>query len=405
MHGVAQDVTDEQRSEETRVRLEAQLRAAQKLEAIGTLAGGIAHDFNNILAAIMGYVELAKSDVPDHAVLQADLDEVFKATVRAKELVQQILAFSRQPERGSQLVRLQTVVKESMKLLRPGLPSTVEITDRIDSTTPLVQGDATQLQQVVVQLVTNAAHSVPDRGGVVEVKVAPAWVDEPMAAANPGLKAGRHATLCVRDEGHGMTPEVLERIFDPFFTTKTPGEGTGLGLSVVRSIVKAHHGAILVQSAPDQGSTFAVYLPAVDTQADSIPNGTVPLVRANGQRVLLVDDEPALAEAGRRWLEGVGYRVTVFTSGPAAWEAFQKQPGGFDLAVTDYTMPGLTGADLARRMLSLRPGLPILLTTGYSAQLTGETVAASGARAVLMKPYTPERLCEMIQQCLSVKTG
>jgi signal transduction histidine kinase/ActR/RegA family two-component response regulator len=389
---IARDITG-------RKRLEAQMRQAQKMEALGTLAGGVAHDFNNILAVIMAQTEMAMDGLPEGGELWQQLQQILVAADRARNLVQQILTFSRRTEQERRPVAVQAIVAEAMRLLRASLPATVEFRQQIEPGRALVLADPTQLHQVVLNLCANAEHAMRERGGLLDVQLKTVEVDAEFAAAYPPLHPGSHAKLTVRDTGHGMTPRVLERIFDPFFTTKPRGEGTGMGLSVVHGIVANHGGAIAVESAPGRGTRFDVYLPRCDaTEPPEIP--VEAPTRGRGERILLVDDEPLLARIGGATLERLGYRVSSYTDVREALEAFRADPDAFDLVITDQTMPQVTGETLARELLRLRPRLPIILCTGFSHTTTEDKARSLGIRALLMKPVSRQELCLTVQRLL-----
>ncbi len=398
--GFARDVSERKRAEEERARLEAQLRQAQKLETIGTLAGGIAHDFNNILAGVLGYVQLALLEIPKESPVRADIEEVQRAANRAADLARQILVFSRRSEQKLQLVLLDDVVQEALKLLRPSLPTTIDIRRTIEPETPLVLADPSQIHQVLMNLGTNAAHAMRGGGmlavGLSRVDIATGQDDIPVT-----LLPGRYARLSVRDTGHGMDHATLERIFEPFFTTKPTGEGTGLGLSVVHGIVTKHGGAIVVDSALGAGTTFTVYLPAAAAAAESKPATTTGPAELSGhEHVLVVDDDPAIAQVTQRLLERQGYRVTARTSSPEALELLRVDAGQFDLMLTDQTMPGLTGLQLAEAALQLRPELPIILTSGMEDTPLADQGRALGVREFLVKPVNIRDLGEAIRRVL-----
>ncbi|GIX49425.1 MAG: histidine kinase [Candidatus Tectimicrobiota bacterium] len=383
-----------------RKRLEAQLLQAQKMEAIGTLAGGIAHDFNNILAAILGYAELALFDVPEGSPLWCNVQEILTAGRRGRDLVRQILAFSRQRPPQRQPVRLRPLVQEALTLLRASLPSTVELRLRLEAEADTVLADPTQLQQVLMNLCTNAEHAMRPAGGVLEIGLDTVAVTPEFAAAHPPLRPGAHLRLRVRDSGCGMPPEVVSRIFDPFFTTKAPGEGTGMGLAVVHGIVTGHGGAITVESAPGQGTTFDVYLPPADPAPAAAAAAAEPLPQGRG-RILFVDDEPALAQLGQELLSHLGYQVTAYTSSREALAAFRAAPQDFDLVITDQTMPQLTGEALVQELRRLRPDLPIILCTGFSHTLSEAKVAALGLQGFLYKPLVASELAAAVQRALA----
>jgi signal transduction histidine kinase/ActR/RegA family two-component response regulator len=390
---VARDITE-------RTRLEAQLRQVQKMQAIGTLAGGIAHDFNNILAAIMGYSELALYDVPHGSRIQRHLEEVLTAGKRARDLVQQILAFSRQRPPERQPVRLHLLISDVLRMLRASLPSTIAMHPRLTSTAGTVLADPTQLQQVLMNLGTNAEHAMRDSGGVLVVHLDAVEVTADFAAAHAPLTPGPHACIMIRDTGHGMAPEVMERIFEPFFTTKAVGEGTGMGLAVVDGIIASHGGAITVASTPGQGTTFAIYLPRIDTDTPSLDVPEEPPMPQGHGRILFVDDESTLADMTAEMLSCLGYDATVCTSSVEALKTFQAAPWQFDAVITDQTMPVMTGERLVRELRRIRPDIPIILCTGFSHTMTTSKVQALSVDAFLLKPLRLRELGMALQQVL-----
>ncbi len=381
-----------------RKKLEGQLRQAQKMEAIGTLAGGIAHDFNNILVPILGFADLAIWNLPAGSKARENLNEVVKAGIRAKDLVRQILAFSRETEGERRPIQLVPIVKEALKLLRAALPSTIEIRQNIAPDTGVVNGDPTQIHQIMMNLCTNAEHAMLE-GGVLEVSLANVELDEEFCSKHKGLTADSHVRLTVGDTGRGMDKETLTRIFDPFFTTKGPGEGTGMGLSVVHGIVKSHGGDITVYSEPGVGTTFQVYLPVVKSLAEARPE-TVEPVPGGTESILIVDDDAVVAEIGRETLERLGYCVTTRTSSIEALELFRAKPGEFDLVITDQTMPHMTGTDLAAEILRIRPDIPIILCTGFSHVITPEKARARGIQEFVMKPIVGAELGRTVRRVL-----
>jgi PAS domain S-box-containing protein len=394
------DISARKSAEAHRERLEQQLRQSQKMEAIGTLAGGIAHDFNNILTAILGYAELLRAQVRGQTGVEERLAEIAKAGARAKDLVSQILTFSRRQDHSRKAMSLGPAIDEALKLLRAAIPASIEIDVEVDPDLPPVLADATQIHQVVMNLATNAAAAMAGGPGRLRVRCTSVDLDGALAA-DAGLSAGRFVRLVIEDTGCGMAPEVVERIFDPFFTTKGPGEGTGLGLSVVHGIVKAHEGAIFVESRVGEGTAFRIYFPAL---LDRQPAGARPrtgTTEGRGEHVLCVDDEPALIELLRDQLATLGYRVTAHVSPTEALAEFLEHPLDFDVLLTDLTMPGLSGADLAEKVLAVRPDLPIVMATGYGRVMSEERARELGLRPLLYKPFTMVALGDAIQDALA----
>ncbi|MHC1742544.1 MAG: PAS domain S-box protein [Syntrophobacteraceae bacterium] len=393
------DVTDRVKAVEEKAKVESQLRQAQKLEAIGTLAGGIAHDFNNVLSPIIGYTEMALDDIPESSTTRYDLEQVLTAASRAKELVKQILTFSRLKQ--DELMRptdIDMVLREALNMLRASLPSTVEIRQNLHKGSAVA--NATEIHQVVVNLCTNAAHAMHGRG-TLDVSLTEVTLEGqdllqlPLAHLGPGS----YLKTTVKDTGHGMRPEIMDQIFDPYFTTKGVGEGTGLGLAVVHGIVMRHGGAITVQSTLGEGSVFDVYLPATLKAMGPEIEHTEALPRGD-ERILLVDDEPMIVDMSVKMLTQLGYRVTASTDPTEALATFRSDPDRFDLVITDFTMPRLTGMDLAKGILVIRPETPILLCTGFNERLTPEMVDEAGIRQVVLKPFEKRRLAKIIREVL-----
>ncbi len=384
-----------------RNRLEAQLRQAQKLEAIGTLAGGIAHDFNNILAAIIGYTELSLQRLSASDPIGRNLEEVRRASMRAKDLVKQILSFSRMMEREERLVLdVVPVMKEGIRFIRASLPTSIELSVDIPKTPMMVMANPTHMHQILLNLCTNASHAM-EEGGLLKVGLSEIRTDSSMRLHVPGLHEGRYIQLSVSDTGHGMDKAVMERIFDPYFTTKQVGKGSGLGLAVVHGIVKRYGGAIRVQSERGKGALFEIFIPVADSTARVENNERVGIVKGDGQRILLVDDEQALVEVGQAILSRLGYEVVATTTDSvAALELFRREPGSFDLIITDYTMPHMTGLDLSKEILSIKPEMPIILCTGFSEKISEQVAKEAGIRELAMKPVTLQSLSEMIQKAL-----
>ncbi|MGD0234607.1 MAG: PAS domain S-box protein [Syntrophorhabdales bacterium] len=392
---VFRDATDQ-------IAMEARLRESQKLEAIGTLAGGIAHDFNNILAAIIGFTQMATDDAEKGSRQERDLKHVLKAGIRGRDLVKQILAFSRKSQSKKSLLRVSALIEESLKLLRATLPSTLTIHSNVVSESGFVLGDPTQLQQVIINLCTNAAHAMREKGGVVSVELSDFGFSAAGEAPVPDLAPGAYLKLTVKDTGEGIPREHLDRIFEPFFTTKKPGEGSGLGLAVAHGIAESHGGAITVASEPGKGSTFTVYLPKdIEAQAEKVPEEAG--LATGHERILFIDDEEALAEMGEQMLIGLGYQAVRKTSSREALALFRLDPSKFDLVVTDQTMPEMTGIQLAGEILTLRPNMPIILCTGYSHEVDADSAVAAGIRAFLEKPLTKNEIARTVRRVLDEK--
>jgi PAS domain S-box-containing protein len=383
-----------------RKQLELQLRQAQKMEAIGTLAGGIAHDFNNILTAIIGFSEIVFAGLAEGSKLRDDQAQVLKAGNRAKELVKQILTFSRRTEQKHEPVQIHLIVKEALKLLRASIPSTIEIRENIDPNSGLVLADPSQIHQVLMNLCTNAYHAMREKGGLMVVNLAARRLEPGDIRVGPDLPPGDYVRLEVSDSGCGMAPAVKEKIFDPYFTTKAKGEGTGLGLSVVHGIVKSCSGQILVDSAPGQGATFEVYLPRTAAAAvvnNPTANGDLP---GGHERILLVDDELPIVLMEQRVLESLGYQVTALNSSVDTLKLFLSNPAAFDLLITDMTMPEMTGAELAEKILAARAEMPIILCTGFSSMIDPQKAHFLGIREFMMKPLAKKDLAKIVRAVL-----
>jgi signal transduction histidine kinase/ActR/RegA family two-component response regulator len=393
------DISDRKRAAEEREGLEAQLRHAQKMETIGTLAGGIAHDFNNILTPIIGHVELALADT-GAAGVSADLDQVRRAALRAKDLVKQILLFSRRGEKAFSPVELGPVVKEALKLLRSSLPATIEIRSSVAADVMPVVGDPTQLHQVLMNLCTNAYHAMRERGGLLDVRLEMARLDPRASVAIPQIEGDRAVRLAVRDTGHGMDAATLERLFEPFFTTKPVGEGTGLGMSIVHGIITDHGGTITVASQPGAGTTFEIYLPPAQAQPGSgVAVAAGPDARGEG-RILVVDDDAVIARLVARVLQRQGYEVVPTTSPTEVGGMLANAERPFDLVITDQTMPGMTGLQLAQQIARWRPGFPVILMSGYSEFGDRRDPGELGLRDLLTKPVEMDVLTTAVGRVL-----
>ncbi len=378
--------------------LESRLRQSQKMEAIGTLAGGIAHDFNNILSAVIGYTELAIYQVKENPRAGKYLSEVITAGKRARDLVKQILTFSRRGEPMMKPVKLSAIVEEALKLIRASIPATINIETRLTSEAVIV-GDPTQIHQVLMNLCTNAAQAMEGKEGTITIALSDKPLDAVGAAAYPEAHPGPHVRLTVGDTGPGIEKAVLDRIFDPFFTTKEQGKGTGLGLSVVHGIITAHGGSITTESNPGRGTTFEILLP--EAEVDESPESPAAAHPPTGTEcILVVDDEKPVALVMKHVLESLGYGVVARHNGPSALEAFEQKMDRFDLVITDMTMPGMDGEELALRLMGLRPDLPVIICTGYSAALDEQKALEAGIRAFVQKPIMKQEIAETIRKVL-----
>jgi PAS domain S-box-containing protein len=393
------DITRYKRAQAEKVELEAQLRQANKMQAIGTLAGGIAHDFNNILSPIIMYTEITLREMRPDNELRPYLEQVLKSSRRASDLVKQILTISRQTERQRGMVQLSPMVKESLKLLRASLPATIDIRPEIASQWDWVLADPTEIYQIVMNLCTNAAHAMADKGGVLTVGLDNMELKQEQTAHGLSVKPGNYLRLSIQDTGSGMEPELMERIFEPYFTTKEVGVGTGLGLALVHGLVKNCGGGINVSSEPGKGTVFQILLPLMETEEPVGPEPVRPMPGGK-ERILLVDDEPDIVTAAEIILRRLGYEVMGLTDGNDALAVFQAGPDSFDLIITDLTMPQLTGLDLAEEILALRPEIPIIACTGYGESVTLEKARALGIREIILKPIIPTQLAETIRQLL-----
>lgn len=381
--------------------LENKLRQAQKMEAIGTLAGGIAHDFNNILTPILGYSEILMDAFPVGSQERADEEHVLKAANRAKELVKQILTFSRQTEHERKPVKLHFIIKEALKLLRSSLSANIEIKQNIYADSCPVLADPTQVHQVLMNLCTNSYHAMRDTGGILTVSLSEVEISPEDYQDNLSLQTGKYIKLAVSDTGHGMDKVLVEKIFDPYFTTKKKGEGTGLGLSVVHGIVKSHHGQITVYSEPGQGTEFHVYLPCIEAPVPASLAEQQEIPKGRQEKVLVVDDEEAIAELLGNMLEKLGYVVMTKSNSAMALETFQDEYKSIDLVVTDMSMPGMNGAELAAELLKIKPGLPIILCTGFSEIINEEKARAFGFTGFLLKPVLKSQLANAVKDALA----
>ncbi|MCX8043047.1 MAG: ATP-binding protein, partial [Desulfobacterota bacterium] len=380
--------------------LEQRLRQAQKMEAIGTLAGGIAHDFNNILAAIIGYTELSCAHKNLEPGIRYNLEQILKASNRAADLVRQILAFSRKNMHEKRPVMLNTLLKESLQLLRATIPTTIEMRLELPPQPLTILADASQIHQVVMNLCTNAYQAIGDQQGTITVRLTDCEQAPADLAGYPDLQLGRYACLTVADNGPGITPEVIEHIFEPFFTTKPVDKGTGMGLAVVDGIVRTHHGAIRVTSQPGAGATFDIFFPLLEHPETECTASHEMVLKGNSEHILFVDDEATLVETGKQLLERLGYQVTATQSSSHALALIEENPGRFQVIITDQTMPGISGIELARKVKKINPELPVILCSGYSDVVTPEGAAAEGIEAFLYKPVDKHILAAALRTAL-----
>ncbi len=394
------EIEERKKTEEKKGELEIQLLQAQKMEAIGTLAGGIAHDFNNILSPIIVHTEMVMMDIQDHNPMHSHLEQVMKAAMRARDLATQILTFSRQGKQEPKAMKISLVAKEAIKLLTSALPSTIEINYKFEAKADTVLADPTQIHQILMNLCTNAAHAMREKGGVLEVNLTDADIGSEALDQHIELIPGRpYLKMTVKDTGHGMGPDVLGRIFEPYFTTKQIGEGTGMGLSVAHGIVKKHNGAISVTSQPGKGTIFHIFLPVIEGGVKKEVETSEDLPKGD-ERILYIDDEKPMVDAVEPMLERLGYEVTARTSSIEALEAFRNKPFGFDIVITDQTMPNMTGAQLARELMQIRPDIPIILCTGFSELINEERARKMGIRAFVMKPIVMSKIAKTIREVL-----
>lgn len=380
--------------------LQRQLLQTQKMEAIGTLAGGIAHDFNNILTPLLGYCEMAEMQAADDVRLSRYLRKIHSAGERAKDLVQQILAFSRQHERSFQPVLIRSVVEEALKLLRASLPSTIRMDTQLLSRSS-VSADPTQIHQLMMNLCANAGHAMAKQGGILSVLLEDREIEAEQPLFNSVLKPGDYVCLTVQDTGDGIEPPVMARIFDPFFTTKEQGKGTGMGLSVAHGVVQRHGGYIDVDNVETGGARFRVFFP-ITAEAGVDMAASTPSSPRGSEHILLVDDEQSLLDVGGEMLNALGYRVTRMSNSKAAWDLFQQHPDNFDLVITDMTMPEMTGDRLVKKIIGLRPDFPVILCTGYSLRLDEESLDALEIRELLYKPFSQAQIGQAVRRALGV---
>jgi PAS domain S-box-containing protein len=381
------------------IQLETELRQAQKMEAIGTLAGGVAHDFNNILFPIVGFSELLMEDLSPESREHENVAEIYKAARRAGDLVKQILSFSRQAENIKMPVRIQQILKEAIKLARATIPSNIKITQSIQNDCSPIMADPTQLHQIAINLITNAYHAVEQEGGDIFIALRVSNITGEDIEGTP-LDPGSYAVMSISDTGHGIESSVMGKIFQPYFTTKKQGKGTGLGLSVVYGIVKAHGGDIRVTSEEGKGTTFNVYLPLLQDASDTVSSDTSVICEMGIERILLVDDEEPIVRLEQKTLERLGYQITARTSSVEALEAFRANPAAFDLVITDMTMPNMMGDQFAKKLMAIKPGIPVIICTGFSEKMSPEKSDRLGIKGFLMKPVVKSEMARMVRNVL-----
>lgn len=399
---IFQDITRRKQAEADQAILQAQLSQAQKMESIGTLAGGIAHDFNNILFPIVGHTEMLLEDIPDDGPIRSSLSEIYTGALRARDLVQQILSFSRQGKTELKLMKMQPIIKETLKLIRSTIPATIEIKQNLQTRCGAVKADPTQIHQIIMNLTTNAYHAMAENGGELKVTLEEIQLDE-HHLISPDMTPGEYVCLTVADTGMGMDKEIMGRIFEPFFTTKGKGKGTGMGLSVVHGIVKAMKGAVKVHSEPGKGTKFHVYFPVVGPASEKKERKSKETLPGGCEKILLVDDEEAIIVMEKQILERLGYHVTSCAGSTEALETFKFHPDQFDLVLTDMAMPHMQGDKLAQELFRIRPDIPILLCTGFSETMTEDRIKSLGIKGLVLKPVMMKDIAQKIRGILDEK--
>jgi len=388
-----------QRDMSHEIELEKQLSQSHKMQAMGTLAGGIAHDFNNILMGILGYTEMGMDETEKNSAAHEFFEQIFGAGIRAKDLVKQILTFSRSSKRRKGPIQMAIMVREILKFIESTIPSSIKIKRNIKSNS-CVLGDPTEIHQILMNLCANASYAMRESGGTLEVILEDFNLTMNKAPSFKEIKPGPYIRLSVSDTGKGISPNVIDKIFEPFFTTKPVGEATGMGLSMVRNGVKELNGEIKVSSEPGKGSTFTVFIPRIEVHGEIMPSETRLFPGGSGEKVLFVDDEVLLAELMEKMLVKLKYQVAVFNEPEAALAEFRKNPHSYSLVITDQTMPGMPGSSLAKEILKIRPDIPIFLCTGYSNALNKDEIIAIGIKDILVKPVSMKELAETLSKCL-----
>ena len=396
------DITEDKRAGKEKIQLETQLKQAQKMESIGTLAGGIAHDFNNIMAIILGNTELALEDVPKSNPAYSNLEEIKTASRRAKNIVRQLLSYSRVVEQEMQSIKIGPVIKDGLKFLRSTIPSTIDIEQNIQLTDETILADPTQINQILMNLCINASQAMEQTGGDLNVAVEKLVLDNNSARNYPGLKSGDHVRIIISDTGPGIDPEIIDQIFDPYFTTKEIGKGSGMGLAVVHGIVKSHSGAIAVESSPGKGTKFITLFP-LTTKKPMVETKTGKDIPGGNETILFVDDEKSIVKMLQRMFERLGYKVQTATTPEEALERFRSNPDHFDLVITDMTMPKMTGVKLSEKLMDIRKDIPIIVCTGHSALVDEEKAKELGLAAYIIKPIDMQETAQIIRKILDKK--
>lgn len=396
---LSRTLTDRKKAEAERERLQRQLRQSHKMEAVGTLAGGIAHEFNNLLSIIVGNAELAREDIPADHPAQAFVDEIYHSSLRGRDVVKQLLAFTRPSAPQRKVVELGPIAADARRLLRASMPASIRLDLRDTAEGGRILGDPTQIHQVIINLCNNAAHALEETGGRIEVRIDRRTVDSSLHFVEKNIPPGEYVRLQVTDDGPGIPSEHLNRVFDPFFTTKDVGQGTGMGLTVVHGIIKAHAGGIRIESPPAGGTAVSCYFPAsADPEPTEAPEKPPP--PPGRERLLIVDDEPQIAAVARMRLERLGYRVEAFTDPQEAVSRFEAAPDAFDLVLTDWSMPAMNGDRLIRRLRELRPDIRTIVCTGYNEKIDDQRQEAIGANGLLLKPTEKDDLAQTVRRVL-----
>lgn len=397
LYSMIYDITERRTIEKEKEKLQRKLIQAQKMEAFGQLAGGIAHDFNNILSAVIGFTELALDEVKKGTPIEEDLQEVYTAGKRAKDLVQQILAFARQTDEETEPIGVSAIAKEVLKLIKSTTPTSVEIKQHL-GTHSMIMGNAIQIHQIIMNLCTNAVYAM-DEGGILEIALKDVVIESAGDTNKSQIKPGHYIAMKISDTGSGIPQDIINSIYEPYFTTKPPGEGTGMGLAMVHGIVESYGGKIEVESVLAKGTTFTIYLPVANESTTILPYASMDLPQGT-ERILLVDDEAPIAKMEGKILEKLGYSVTIMTNSAETLKLFTERPDSFDLVMTDATMPNLTGDKLAIELMTIRPDIPIILCTGFNRKITDETAKQLGIKAFSYKPIVTEELAKTVRQVL-----